>query len=557
MGLRLFSYGHDYPLFVPVESHDQYLQVNPQILNRYFSNKSQTPPISPDPFIFLKDKPQDSFRIIVQGGSTAAGFPLGQDSSIAGMIRQRLKRLFPDKNIEVISTAMAAVNSYTLLDFTDEITQITPDLVLIYAGHNEFLGIMGAGSVFASKGGRPATLMFLKLKELRLFQLMQQVIGFFQSDNQTETEGSSSAESTGKRNIMAQVASGKKIPINSDTFNQGLEQFSGNLDLILKVYQEKGIPVYISTLVSNEKDQRPFASSTEKDNADSFFAEAKQLEQSENYQQAKDNYIKAIDHDLLRFRAPSQFNEIIRNKASRSGVTLVDAEEVLRNDTLNGIIGHAHMYEHLHPTARGYFLLAESFAQTIVENQIIATNPKNFSSRDAWYDIPVTNVEKIMADFNIRSLTSDFPFTDSPQAVEFGPINSFEKKMAYQLMNGADWLETHRALLQHYYEARQDKKAAKVAAKMADRYPHFADLAFVAGEIYFQNRESEMALYYHRKAIELAPKNTEYLMKAAMTFFANNMPEKTLDMLNRVLEIEPDNNKAAMQKNRLLEVMKR
>ncbi|MDC2888862.1 SGNH/GDSL hydrolase family protein [Psychrosphaera algicola] len=100
----------------------------------------------------------------MQGGSTAAGFPYGRFGSLQGMLEQRFKRTYPHKNIEVINTAMAAVNSYTLMDFVDEIIEIEPDLILIYAGHNEYLGVMGVGSTFAAIGGRSATLAFCYLK---------------------------------------------------------------------------------------------------------------------------------------------------------------------------------------------------------------------------------------------------------------------------------------------------------------------------------------------------------------------------------------------------------
>ena len=41
---------------------------------------------------------------------------------------------------------MAAVTSYVLLDFADEIIAQQPDAVVIYTGHNEYLGIGGVGS---------------------------------------------------------------------------------------------------------------------------------------------------------------------------------------------------------------------------------------------------------------------------------------------------------------------------------------------------------------------------------------------------------------------------
>ena len=53
---------------------------------------------------------------------------------------------------------MSAVSSYTLLDFSDEIVDYQPDAILIYAGHNEYLGILGVGSVLAGGMATPSDL---------------------------------------------------------------------------------------------------------------------------------------------------------------------------------------------------------------------------------------------------------------------------------------------------------------------------------------------------------------------------------------------------------------
>ena len=52
------------------------------------------------------------------------------------MLEGRIRASQPTRYVEVINTAMSAVNSYTLLDFADEIIAQNPDAVLIYAGHN-------------------------------------------------------------------------------------------------------------------------------------------------------------------------------------------------------------------------------------------------------------------------------------------------------------------------------------------------------------------------------------------------------------------------------------
>ncbi|CAM5180859.1 hypothetical protein [Alishewanella longhuensis] len=67
---------------------------------------------------------------MVQGGSTAAGYPYGMGAALAGMLEQRLRRTFPEQPIEVVNTALSAVNSYTLLDFADERNSLHFSLML-------------------------------------------------------------------------------------------------------------------------------------------------------------------------------------------------------------------------------------------------------------------------------------------------------------------------------------------------------------------------------------------------------------------------------------------
>ena len=129
--LRVVGYGHSYPLFITTPDSDNYVLARPDIIKRYFADNVPKPSVTMEANLFLKNKPDNGLRIFVQGGSTAAGFPYGLGASPAGMLDQRLKQTFPDKHVEVINTAMSAVNSFTLLDFVDEIIAQQPDAVLI------------------------------------------------------------------------------------------------------------------------------------------------------------------------------------------------------------------------------------------------------------------------------------------------------------------------------------------------------------------------------------------------------------------------------------------
>lgn len=555
LGLRLFNYGTSYPLFVPVakDNYDNYLRPNPHILKRYFSHPSQAPAIAPQSFLFKKEKDNDTFRIVVQGGSSAAGFPYGLSGSLAVMLNQRFKRLYPDKQIEIISTAMAAINSYMILDFTDEIIAIDPDLVLIYAGHNEYLGIMGVGSAFASGGGHASNLLFLKLKDFKIVQLIQRIVYAFQHSDPDAGENETAPDIN--RNMMALAAKEKNIPFGSEMYLEGIEQFSNNLDLILERYQSKSIPVFLSTLASNEKDIEPFSSVQGEGSADSYYSLAKVQQSNGQYDQALANYILAKDHDSLRFRAPSIFNQLIKEKTNQSDVILVDAEAQFRALSPNRIIGDNLMLEHLHPTSEGYFVLADAFMNKLITEQTIAGNTEVWTREQLLSDSPINMVSNLLGDYRVKILKSDFPFTEQKQPVDLGPLSSFDATKAMDLLNNKNWLSVHYEMVDHYYNIKNDSEAAKVAALISDYYVLDSEIAILAGDIYMFTNDHRMALYYHKRALSLQPNNTKYLMSAVGSYLLSGNPNTSLELLNRVIELEPTNNLAKQQKARLLQLL--
>lgn len=562
--LRTISFGDDYPLFVKSEAFDGYQQPNPQVIKRYFSNPELAPNIEPDTFYFKEDKPKDAFRIVIQGGSTAAGFPFGRFGSLQGMLQQRFKRIYPSKNIEIISTAMSAVNSYTLLDFTDEILAIEPDLISIYAGHNEYLGIMGVGSAYASMNDRSTSLIYLKLKNLKLFQLVQSAVTMFQSNNDNKTNKNSERDGNRKENnrtLMASVAKNKSIILNSETYKDGVDQFSGNLDLILEKYKKHNIPVLISTLASNEADQAPFKSTEGEFSADALFLKAKALAKQGKLKQARQKFIQASDRDLLRFRAPSEFNRIIRTKIDNDNIHLVDAQNRILNDSQNSIIGYQHMFEHLHPNARGYFLLAEAFVDKIISLDLIGSVESNFSTEYAWQDIPLTQADLIAAKHKIKTLVSDYPFTKHKREVSFGTPKTIVQKFALKKVQNTDWLSLNQEMLDYYQNlsetGNQDRtihnlrEAAKIAGLLFDAIPQQHKAAWLAGKLYFSFNDTKIAEYYLNQAVKLQPKNIEYLMNFAYALYVNNNKEKSNSVLKKVLAIDPKHPQALIQQRKI------
>jgi hypothetical protein len=79
-----------------------------------------------------------------------------------------------------------------------------------------------------------------------------------------------------------------------------------------------------------------------------------------DYSGAKEHFIRARDLDTLRFRADSRINEVNRSVAFSSGAELVDADKIFSDDSPNKVIGSELVYEHVHMTPQGNYLLARA-----------------------------------------------------------------------------------------------------------------------------------------------------------------------------------------------------
>jgi tetratricopeptide (TPR) repeat protein len=91
------------------------------------------------------------------------------------------------------------------------------------------------------------------------------------------------------------------------------------------------------------------------------FRIARTLGMQGDYAGAKQHFQRARDLDSLRFRADSRINDINRSVGSSApGAELVDAEEIFAKQSPNGMIGSDLVYEHVHMTPLGNYLLARA-----------------------------------------------------------------------------------------------------------------------------------------------------------------------------------------------------
>ncbi len=520
-GLRLLDYGVDFPLFIEEEMAPEYLVVNPQLVNRYFGKDYSNPfRLRANAVYFRKEKPPGGIRIFVQGASTAAGFPFGYGASLSGMLGQRLQRSFPDRDVEVVDTALTAVTSYTLLDLADEIIAQHPDAVVIYAGHNEYIGIMGiasslgAGATLTGHFVRYLNLAYLKFRRSRVLQLLQDLYHLPQRWRQ-DADG----DSTGS--LLAHAARAQPIPYGSRIYQLGETQFRDNLSALLQRYQEAGIKVFIGTLVSNLRDRPPFRSmpmgkaadrtawqnynrqallafqAGDYEKAEALLQQALQLDESNaavhfklarlyeakgDYGQARRCYEKAKDLDSLRFRAPSAFNDTIRELAAKYGAHIVEVAQRFEQRSPHGLVGGTLFMEHLHPTVEGFFLLADSYYEALLKSGVLGEPLVTLPDSLALREIPLTRAEAYKGYFRIRAMTAGFPFRDPPLQLSPVVLDSFEKRLGYQLFKETvSWEDFIQVQWDYYKKQGDEERAAKVLFIQADALPFVHPSQYLAG----------------------------------------------------------------------------
>lgn len=574
-GLRLVGYGDDYPLFIPAPNEPAYRYQNPEVARRYFVQQQNVPNSLYD--FFLAEKDTNTIRVVVQGGSSAAGYPYYRGGSFSRMLEQRLLQTFPGKNVEVVNTAMAAVNSFTLLDLAEEIIAIEPDVVLIYAGHNEYYGVLGVGSAESLGQLRPVVNLYLRLQHLRLVQGLRALLA------QAASAVAGDERPLPGNTLMERMVREQAIPYGSTLYDLGLRQFQGNLRDLLAAYEVAGVPVYVGTVASNERDHAPFISGLAEDtpadrwedfmtearqaaaegdtalalarydaalaldslSADAFYQKAQLLDAQARYEAARADYLAAKDRDQLRFRAPEAINAIIRDEAAQAGATVVETKAALEAASPSGIIGHDLMLEHLHPNVDGYFTIADAFYEALRADEAFGAWANPVPAGVARREVLLTEVDSLMGAYRVRQLMNNWPF--QPLGVTrrdtLTPTTPVEQLAVALLRDQRTWGETITLLRQHYEERGDYRRALQAALALVQEYPFSAAPYIDAGNVLVKAGRYDEALAYFQAAHDREPLPAAQRMIGSI-LLRRGEREAAIEWLERSLQGDPQNQQA-------------
>jgi lysophospholipase L1-like esterase len=478
-GLQVFHYGTDLSVFVEGPSgYSDFFQCNPDIALRYFTPGSVIP--NPPQQLFRKNKPTGVYRIFVLGESSVIGYPYVANASFPKVLERMLEETFPDKQFEVVSVAMSAINSYALVDQIDEVLKQSPDALLIYTGHNEYYGALGVGSV-QTLGKIPWLIRTsLRLQTFKSFILLRNFLDWTKTGIVSLLHPKD--KKTGAITLMESVVAEQTIPYGGSLYEAGKKQFEENMDIILRKASAHGTTVFLSELVSNLSGQKPFISvDAAEGSAQSLFAAAQASEQKGDFDTARRLYIKAKDYDALRFRAPEEFNSIIHALGKKYSFPVVPMTEYFAKNSPNGIYGNNLFLEHLHPNHSGYHLMATAFYETMKANRSIAVQWPAWKPQERYRGF--TDLDSVFAWLNICRLKNSWPFQpkSAPNLFlqHYRPVTIVEQA-AYQATITAKFnmLEQEHQELGDYYARKMefDSAFAEYDAARAS-LPHAPGLA--------------------------------------------------------------------------------
>ena len=579
--LKIIDYGYNLDQWVDA-GQEKYI-INPNIGRRYFTSGDFNPNTVED--VFDQHKKTNAFRVFVLGGSSAEGYPYNPLGSFSRYIRRRLELVYPNSTIEIVNISMTAVNSYTVLDLLPGVLDQKPDLILIYAGHNEYYGALGVGSVQSYGSSRTLIKVMLYLNSFKITQLVRNSINWIAALFGSENNGTSGT-------LMSRMAKDKYILLNSEVYNAGLHQFKQNFTDILHLTKEKGVPVILGRLVSNLKDQRPFISVNTPGykTADQVYEEAENELKNNNFTNADSLFRLAKDLDALRFRAPEKMNKIIDDLGIEFQVATIPIDSIFELESSDGIVGDNLIVDHLHPNVQGYQLIGKAFYDCMNKQGYLpkTENAKiKFSEQDSLTraNFMFTKLDSVMGNDFVKLLKIDWPYVKKRAAISefkpkdflnlFKPNNAIDSIAMYRIENRISWIDAHFMAATFYLKKDNIKEYLKYINVMIYQYPGLRNLDTILKYFYERNkldladytpkRNGLLALYignfnnaikYLDEANKSKPNDPLVLYNLALAYSKKKDFDQALILINKCLTVNPNYTEANKLKQQIVNQLK-
>jgi len=345
---------------------------------------------------FSAQKSPGSKRIFIAGGSSAMGFPLDSIYGPRQLLAAVLKNIDKENSYEIINAAGYAYASYEVVEVVEEVLDYHPDAIIVMTGHNDFLE--KRFPTVTTEGGW----LKKRVSGLRLYRLLEGMV------------------------MMAKGEFGQEKWMPHKVTDEERElvrlDYRKNLQKIVSLCKEAGVPLVMASCPSNLKDFRPFGPSAvsipAQENVDRMFREGnlgkakKELDnlseehgrdawisyeaaqvlwkqagvleyyvkigdvessqevalQIKNLRTAAAGlFVEARDIDPWPVRASTSMVEVTREETGGNGVPIADIEAFLREKSFYRLTTDATFFDHCHMKPEGQETLARLLLERLAD----------------------------------------------------------------------------------------------------------------------------------------------------------------------------------------------
>lgn len=334
---------------------------------------------------------EGTFNIYFLGESTMWGVPFGPHMSVPGLVDYRLGDTLRGRSVRSVNFSSAAKDAvyarYVAELILREKEIFHPSLIVVYSGHNQFLKFHPTDpDLFLPGAGWLAD--HSELARQLLILISRSTGQILELD---------------RRRFIDRSA----FPFDQKGYDKVIQSYKQQISKLVRASQANGVPVIISTLVSNYVDWEPnrsvFCDSPEaraqKQRFEELFYHGLESEKQKNYDsalkayqeassicdrfaevyfrqgriykalgqydQAWDAFQNAKDYDAFPTYAVSAQNDFIKSLAHLDHVFVADSLAHLRKHSKDSLLDEDLIIDGMHPNLEGYLLLSEAIAEKI------------------------------------------------------------------------------------------------------------------------------------------------------------------------------------------------
>ncbi len=355
-------------------------------------------------FHFHEPKPPGAFRIFALGASSVFGGPLRNPGAFPRQLYAMLSApaaKVPARTCQVINLGQQGFPLSEIKKMEAQVFTAEPDLIIIYAGHNEFLYHRGHRLDSPPEWAQRLT---YRLEDFYSVRLLKAAFGAFSAKPPPFV-----LEPAAMREYAAYFLD-RALASGWDRKNRKgvVDYFRHDLQDMVKSARAHGVRVILCTVASNLRDFAPSGSyhtaglaaedlgkwetlfKAGKDayargdyaGARGFWDQALRLDPAPaelNFcmghcllklgrnDEALPYFQAAADRDAVRNRAGSDINAAIQEVARENRIPLADVERAFRARAPDGVPGDELFLDYVHPNLEGHEIIARLLLQTMIE----------------------------------------------------------------------------------------------------------------------------------------------------------------------------------------------